>query len=135
METATGNKVDLYAGMPITDVYVDEQYGNAIKAYAVWEAAPATVTATFQYASSYDEAGNPVYTTVDTRDLNSGDALGELPDMTTHTPEGSTFIGWQYTDDDNNLVYATPGTVITADTTYTAVFGTLVTANTPVPEK
>lgn len=127
--TATGEMVDLKAGTPIAEAYVNEQYGNSIRAYAVWEDIPSTVTATFQYASSYDETtGDPVYTTVESRELNAGDALGTLPDMTELTPEGSTFIGWQYADADGNLMYATAETVINADTTYTAVFGTLVTA-------
>ena len=126
-KTATGEMVDLSAGMAITEEYVNSQYGTAVKVYAVWEENTSTpVTATFQYDVTVD--GTTTTQTADTRTLNAGDALGELPDMTAHTPEGSTFIGWQYTAADGSLQYATAETVITADTVFTAVFGTQVTA-------
>ncbi|MBQ7826122.1 MAG: hypothetical protein IJ337_07210 [Clostridia bacterium] len=126
-KTATGEMVDLSAGMAITEEYVNSQYGTAVKVYAVWEENTSTpVTATFQYDVTVD--GTTTTQTADTRTLNAGDALGELPDMTAHTPEGSTFIGWQYTAEDGSLQYATAETVITADTVFTAVFGMQVTA-------
>ena len=110
--TQTGEMVDFQAGTPITADYTDTaQYGNTVKVYAVWESAP--VTATF---CNGDE-------TVETRPLVAGDALGDLPDLSELAPEGQSFLGWQYTDSDGNLQYATAQTRITEDTTFTAVFG------------
>ena len=127
-ETATGEMADLYAGMPITEKYVNSQYGTSIKAYAVWETASVPVSATFQHVAE-DETGTQTVTEIEVRSLNTGDVLGELPDMSNYETEATEdtpayiFLGWQYADADGNLLFATPETVITADTIYTAVFG------------
>ena len=124
--TASGEMVDLVAGMPITNDYVDPQYGSAIKAYAIWEEnTDIPVTVTFLYTKTVD--GVPTTETLTTRELFSGDTLGELP--TPEIPEGSTFVGWQYgTDAEGNPLYATADMTITENMTFTAVFSTPVTA-------
>ena len=79
---------------------------NGVDLYRVVEKEIVMVTATFVNGSE----------TVETRSLEEGAVLGELP--TASAPEGQVFKGWQ--DPDGTLV--TAETVISADTTYTAVF-------------
>lgn len=83
------------------------------------------VTATFQYVSAYDETtGAPVYTPIREQTLNAGAALGDaLPDVSEYASEYWIFKGWQYTDSTGAIQTATPDTVITANTTFTALFG------------
>lgn len=121
-KTATGEMVDLVAGMAITEEYVNSQFGTAIKVYAVWEENASTpVTATFQYVTT-DAEGTQTVTNIETRSLNAGDALGALPDMTAYNTPYETFESWQYTDAEGNEHTAMAETVIMEDTVYTAVF-------------
>ena len=104
---ATGEMVDFGPGVPITAEYV-ENGNHSIKVYAVWTSSP--VVATFDYGDGK----------TDSREYGAGSPLGSLP--TVKAPEGFSFLGWEYTDSEGNLQYATADTLISADTTYTARF-------------
>lgn len=104
---ATGEMVDFGPGVPITAEYV-ENGNHSIKVYAVWTSSP--VVATFDYGDGK----------TDSREYSAGSPLGSLP--TAEAPEGFSFLGWEYTDSEGNLQYATADTLISADTTYTARF-------------
>ena len=108
--TTTGEMVDFTAGTPITADYVEND-DHSIKVYAVWGGE--AVTATFMNGD----------TVVQTAEIPGGTALGELPSVT--APEGQRFRGWQYTDENGETHFATPQTVITQDTIFTAVFVTI----------
>lgn len=108
--TTTGEMVDFTAGTPITADYVEND-DHSIKVYAVWGGE--AVTATFMNGD----------TVVQTAEIPGGTALGELPSVT--APEGQRFRGWQYTDENGETHFATPQTVITGDTIFTAVFVTI----------
>lgn len=103
--TTTGEMVDFVAGLPITEEYVD---ADGIKVYAVWQSAP--YIATFQNGEEV----------VEEREINRGDPLGTLPVVT--PPEGYTFVGWEYTDGEGQIVLAGEDTVITQDTVFTPRF-------------
>lgn len=108
--TTTGEMVEFTAGTPITADYVEND-DHSIKVYAVWGGE--AVTATFMNGD----------TVVQTAEIPGGTALGELPSVT--APEGQRFRGWQYTDENGETHFATPQTVITQDTIFTAVFVTI----------
>lgn len=105
--SATGEMVDFAAGVPITQDYV-ENGDHSIKVYAQWLKDP--VTATFKNGE----------TVVEERQLSKGAALGALPAVT--APEGQVFQGWEYTDGEGSLQFATEETILTQDTTFTAKF-------------
>lgn len=105
--SVTGEMVDFAAGVPITQDYV-ENGDHSIKVYAQWLKEP--VTATFKNGE----------TVVEERKVNKGSALGTLPAVT--APEGQVFQGWEYTDGEGSLRFATEQTILTQDTTFTAKF-------------
>lgn len=101
--------VPFHAGMPITEDY-RYPYGNDIKVYAIWQEPQQTVTASFVIGEN----------TTETRSYQAGDALGALPAVA--APVGQLFLGWQYTNAENALLYASEDTQIEEDTVFTAVF-------------
>lgn len=105
--SVTGEMVDFAAGVHITQDYV-ENGDHSIKVYAQWLKEP--VTATFKNGD----------TVVKERKVNIGSALGTLPAVT--APEGQVFQGWEYTDGEGSLQFATEETILTQDTTFTAKF-------------
>lgn len=113
---ADGTEVPLEVGTPLLEDYADPNATRTIKVYARWtEAEAEQVTATFVNGD----------TTVDAVTLASGTALGENLPAAPTAPEGKIFVGWQA---DGAADYATAETVITANTTFRAVFADKVTA-------
>lgn len=118
VKDSSGKEIEFGAGVPILEDYKDPNSdGYSVKVYARWEEAeepetPVTVTATFV---------NGTETTAKT--LNKGEALGEnLPVVT--APDDKIFVGWKIGEIET---YATAETVLSEDTTFTAVFVDKVT--------
>lgn len=114
-KTETGVMVNYDASVPLTAEYVNTQYGNSIKVYAVW--GEKQVTATFVY----EENGE---TKQITQKYTSGAVLSKLSELPSldDNADGAEFVGWQYEDASGTKQIADENTVITADTTYTACF-------------
>lgn len=107
----TGEETDLTPGLPFRAEYIDPNSdGLTIKVYARWQAASAEqVTATFVSGQ----------TVIATRALEKNGTLGALP-AAPAAEVGKYFVGWQAEGEDT---FVTEKTVISADTTYHAVYG------------
>ena len=118
VKDSSGKEIEFGAGVPILEDYKDPYSdGYSVKVYARWEEAeepetPVTVRATFVNGTEKTE-----------KTLNKGEALGEnLPVVT--APDDKIFVGWKIGETET---YATAETVLSEDTTFTAVFVDKVT--------
>ena len=117
-DNTTDNYETFQAGTPITEEYVNENYGNAIKVYAIWEDTSAAEVVTATFMNGEDVAG--------TITVASGKALETLPDAP-DASEGQIFAGW-YASEDGTGEPVTAETILTGNVTYYAVFKDAVTA-------
>lgn len=111
----TGEETDFAAGVPFLEGHVDPNSGGyTIKLYARWRAADAEmVTVTFQNGE----------TVVSTMEVEKGSAIGTLPEAPA-AETGTYFVGWQAEGTAEN---ATAETIISADTTFHAIFANACT--------